>query len=79
VLYRLFDARRVVYVGITEDLARRPAEHRRDKPWWPTVTRIGFTVCADRRALPAAVAGRGAPVAKGAGTAPGHAVGLNEV
>lgn len=38
-LYRLFDARRrLLYVGITNDLDRRLRGHRFGKSWWPEVT-----------------------------------------
>ena len=43
-LYRLYSAGGVLlYVGITHSLSARFAEHARDKPWWPEVTRK--TVC----------------------------------
>lgn len=40
-LYRFFDAKnRLLYVGITGDLANRFSGHRRDKPWWRDVITI---------------------------------------
>lgn len=39
-VYRLYAGPRCLYVGITEDLDRRLAQHQSDKPWWPQVDRI---------------------------------------
>ena len=39
-LYRHFDAEgRLLYVGITNNYARRSGEHAEDKPWWRDVAR----------------------------------------
>lgn len=39
-VYRLFDADGVLlYVGMTNDLSRRMADHARDREWWPKVHR----------------------------------------
>lgn len=39
-VYRLYDdEKRLLYVGVTCDLAVRWAAHRLEKPWWPEVAR----------------------------------------
>lgn len=47
VLYRLYDCNDVLlYIGITNNLNRRLAQHAEDKTWWPQVdrnrTRVSF-------------------------------------
>lgn len=40
-LYRFYDkADELLYVGLTCNPPGRLATHRRDKPWWTTITRI---------------------------------------
>jgi hypothetical protein len=46
---------RVLYVGVTNNPARRMLEHT-VKPWWPEVHRVGWFEWPDRRAALAAEA-----------------------
>lgn len=40
-LYRCWDVYgHLIYVGITDDVARRKRDHARDKHWWPDVARV---------------------------------------
>lgn len=37
IVYHLYAPGRLVYVGVTDDLDRRLAEHRRSSWWWPCI------------------------------------------
>lgn len=39
---------RSLYVGVTNHPRRRISEHRKHKPWWPEVERIGWLAFATR-------------------------------
>lgn len=48
-LYRLRAADdELLYVGVTDDLDRRIAQHRRVKPWWPLVASVEAEAFARR-------------------------------
>lgn len=48
-LYRIHDRHgRLLYVGISFDLARRLGQHAHAKPWWSQVTRIDVEQHPDR-------------------------------
>jgi hypothetical protein len=52
ILYRVFDAAEaLLYVGITNDLARRFADHEREQSWWPDVVDCKTEFFPDRTAL----------------------------
>lgn len=54
-LYRFFDATgRLLYIGITFNLASRFPSHSDDKPWWSQVDTIRVEGYADRSAVLAA-------------------------
>lgn len=54
-LYRLFSrSGELLYVGIANDVERRMAQHRQDKPWWPQVADAVVEEFPDRRAALAA-------------------------
>jgi hypothetical protein len=49
-VYRLVDAEgALLYVGITQNLSSRLANHRRSKSWWPEVANVETEVFATRR------------------------------
>lgn len=55
ILYRVFDATEaLLYVGITNDLARRFADHAQEQPWWLDVADCRTEFFPDRVALEAA-------------------------
>jgi len=57
VLYRIYEGRRgrlLLYIGITNSLPRRVAEHQADKDWFPETGRIAFETYPDRKAVSAA-------------------------
>lgn len=47
VVYRLYDRKRLIYVGATVDLSRRLGEHRKAAWWFPLVTRSRLQVFPD--------------------------------
>lgn len=52
ILYRVYDAAEVLlYVGITNDLARRFADHAVEQPWWLAVVDCKIEFFPDREAL----------------------------
>jgi predicted GIY-YIG superfamily endonuclease len=52
VLYRMFDStRRLLYVGITANLAARFAEHAGEKPWWTSVVSVDLEHFTSRKAV----------------------------
>jgi hypothetical protein len=54
-LYRFFDAEdRLLYIGITWDIASRFPQHRDEKPWWMDIRNITIEPHADRAAALAA-------------------------
>ena len=53
-LYRIFEGRKgklLLYIGVTNSLPRRMAEHQADKEWFPETGRIAFETYPDRRAV----------------------------
>lgn len=48
-LYRFYGGRRLLYVGITDNVSTRFTDHAK-KAWWSEVTNIAFTTYADRAA-----------------------------
>lgn len=49
VVYRLFDAAdRLLYVGISNQIGLRLAQHEKDKSWWDNTARITVQRCPDR-------------------------------
>lgn len=54
-VYRLFaDDDALLYVGVTNNVVRRRGQHRKDKPWWPQVTRQTVEWHPDRATAEAA-------------------------
>jgi len=54
-LYRFYDSNdRLLYVGISFHAATRASEHRRDKAWWPQVSRMTVEHLTTRTAALAA-------------------------
>jgi predicted GIY-YIG superfamily endonuclease len=56
-LYRIFEGRRgklLLYIGVTDSLPRRMAEHQADKDWFPESGRIVFETYPNRTAVLAA-------------------------
>jgi predicted GIY-YIG superfamily endonuclease len=56
-LYRIFEGRKgklLLYIGVTNSLPRRMAEHQADKEWFPETGRIAFETYPDRKAVLAA-------------------------
>jgi predicted GIY-YIG superfamily endonuclease len=56
-LYRIFEGRKgklLLYIGVTNSLPRRMAEHQADKEWFPETGRIAFQTYPDRKAVLAA-------------------------
>lgn len=52
VLYRMYDAaRRLLYVGITMNVAGRMAEHRGEKHWWSDIATIELQHFTSRKAV----------------------------
>lgn len=48
-VYALLSAdNRWLYIGVTNDPQRRVNEHRKSKPWWPEVDRVGLMQLPDR-------------------------------
>lgn len=56
-LYRLYNGtRKLLYVGISLNAARRLSDHRRGKPWWSQVAHITLEHFPDRPSVEAAEA-----------------------
>lgn len=41
-VYRYYSGDELLYVGLTGTAFRRTSEHRKDREWWPLVTRAEF-------------------------------------